>query len=362
MSEMRDLLGDTAARIFSNRAARKGADGMRDLWGALVGAGFDRALEGEASGGAGLSWSDAFDLLFVAGAHATSVPLAEAMIGHWLLGRAELEAGGMLSIAPLVDANSVGLTRTDAGWRLDGALPRVPWGRDCDQVVTVCAAPSGPLLVLLDREAAGVALEQGSNLAGEPRDNLVLAGVTPRAVAAAPVDAAGLLAIAAIARSAAMAGAIGKALALSVEYANLREQFGRPIGKFQAIQQNIAVLATQAVAAKSAAEGGAEAIDDWLSGAGEAAGRSIAGPSAKIRAGEAAGIACAIAHQVFGAIGFTEEHELHRFTQRLWSWRDECGNEAYWSRVLGERVLASPVSAWRTVAPVMDAAARGGHA
>jgi acyl-CoA dehydrogenase len=83
--------------------------------------------------------------------------------------------------------------------------------------------------------------------------------------------------------------------------------------------------------------------------------------SAKIRTGEAAGQACAIAHQVFGAIGFTEEHELHRFTKRLWSWRDEYGNEAFWSQALGARVLAAEAdqTLWRTVAQVGSGARQG---
>jgi acyl-CoA dehydrogenase len=98
-----------------------------------------------------------------------------------------------------------------------------------------------------------------------------------------------------------------------------------------------------------------------LAGAGEPLTQNIAAASAKIRTGEAAGHACAIAHQVFGAIGFTEEHELHQFTKRLWSWRDECGNEAFWSRELGERILAgdSGQLLWRTVAPAASGAATG---
>jgi acyl-CoA dehydrogenase len=183
----------------------------------------------------------------------------------------------------------------------------------------------------------------------------------PQAVVTAPFDADALFAVGAIVRSALMAGAIERALALVVEYANLRVQFGRPIGKFQAVQQSIAVLATQAAAARAAAEAGGEVIDDWLAGEGEPLSHSITAMSAKIRTGEAAGQACAIAHQVFGAIGFTEEHELHRFTKRLWSWRDEFGNEAFWSQALGERVLVadSRQTLWRTVAPTVKGVATG---
>jgi len=60
--------------------------------------------------------------------------------------------------------------------------------------------------------------------------------------------------------------------------------------------------------------------------------------SAKIRCAEAAAEASAIAHQVFGAIGFTQEHILHRFTLRMLGWRDDFGNESWWAAELGHRV------------------------
>ena len=69
--------------------------------------------------------------------------------------------------------------------------------------------------------------------------------------------------------------------------------------------------------------------------------------SAKIRTGEAVGEGTAIAHQVFGAIGFTEEHILHRFTQRLWDWRDDFGNESEWAVELGELIAKNgPEERW----------------
>ena len=61
---------------------------------------------------------------------------------------------------------------------------------------------------------------------------------------------------------------------------------------------------------------------------------------AKIRVGEAAGNGAAIAHQVHGAMGFTYEHSLHQATRRLWSWREEFGNEAHWADRLGHMVAA----------------------
>jgi acyl-CoA dehydrogenase len=62
--------------------------------------------------------------------------------------------------------------------------------------------------------------------------------------------------------------------------------------------------------------------------------------AAKIRVGEAAAEGARIAHQVLGAIGFTQEHTLHRFTRRLWAWRDDFGSESHWALRLGGLVAA----------------------
>ena len=350
--ETRDMLHEAALRIF--------ADKPEDLWGVLQESGFDKALLPESKGGAGASWADACALLELVGEHAAPAPLAEAMMGHWLADRAGVQDSGLPTVASSVHPQEIALSRANDGWRVSGTLPRVPWGGASTHVAFIVGSGAAARLIVLARDAAGVSVKPGLNLAGEPRDTLMLDGVVPQAVAVAPFDADALLAVCSIVRSALMAGAIDRALALTVEYANLRVQFGRAIGKFQAVQQNIAVLATQAAAARAAVEGGSEAIDEFLAGEGEPLMHSIVAMSAKIRAGEAAGQACAIAHQVFGAIGFTEEHELHRFTKRLWSWRDECGNEAFWSQALGEHVLAadSGQTLWRTVARAGKSAAK----
>jgi acyl-CoA dehydrogenase len=353
MSEdMRDMLHEAALRIFADKPA--------DLWGVLQESGFDKALLPESKGGAGVNWADAGGLLSLAGEHAAAVPLAEAMVGHWLADCAGVRGATLPTIASSSHVEQVRLSRAGDAWRVDGTLRRVPWGGACTHVAFIVGAGTAAQLVVLPRDAAGIAVTPGRNLAGDPRDTLALDGVVPQAVTPAPFDARELLCLFAIQRSALMAGAIDRCLALAVEYANLRVQFGRPIGKFQAVQQNIALLATHAAAARAAAEAGSEAVDDWLAG-GEPLSQSIAAASAKIRTGDAAGQACAISHQVFGAIGFTEEHELHRFTKRLWSWRDECGNEAFWSRELGHLILAGGAgqSLWRTVVPAANGAAVG---
>ena len=75
--------------------------------------------------------------------------------------------------------------------------------------------------------------------------------------------------------------------------------------------------------------------------------------SAKIRVGEAAGEGAAIGHQVHGAIGFTREHILHRYTQRLWSWRDDFGDESRWAAQLGAAFAAKGGAAlWPTLTAI----------
>jgi acyl-CoA dehydrogenase len=141
-----------------------------------------------------------------------------------------------------------------------------------------------------------------------------------------------------------MAGALEAILDLAVAYANERVAFGRPIAKFQAVQHNLARLAGEVAAAIAAAGSAADAIAT-ASGADFDEGVFLEVASAKIRVGEAAGEGAAIAHQVLGAIGFTREHVLHRFTRRLWAWRDDFGNESQWAVQLGRRVAANGAEA-----------------
>jgi acyl-CoA dehydrogenase len=134
-----------------------------------------------------------------------------------------------------------------------------------------------------------------------------------------------------MARAAQMAGALDSMLEQGVTYATERKQFGRPIANFQAIQHSLAVVAGHVAASGLAAEQAFRAADAALDPSFEIA-------VAKVRVGEAAGIAAGLVHQVHGAIGFTYEHSLHFATRRLWSWRAEFGSESGWAMELGRRV------------------------
>ena len=139
-----------------------------------------------------------------------------------------------------------------------------------------------------------------------------------------------------------MAGALERTLEYALTYANERVQFGRPIGKFQAIQHLLAVLAGHVAASSAAADAAVEAS--------ETAPDEFMVAVAKARIGEAAGKSAEIAHQVHGAMGYTREHNLHYVTRRLWAWRDEFGNETHWQVKLGRMVAAKGADAlWPTL-------------
>ncbi|MEO8629670.1 MAG: acyl-CoA dehydrogenase family protein, partial [Betaproteobacteria bacterium] len=129
-----------------------------------------------------------------------------------------------------------------------------------------------------------------------------------------------------------MVGAMERCIDYAVSYATERQQFGRAIGKFQAIQHMLADAAGQYAAAAAAA--------DLAAAAFATPEFSFAAAIAKSRVGEAAGNVAAICHQVHGAMGFTHEHPLHFATRRLWSWRDEFGSETYWQTRIGQLVCA----------------------
>jgi len=228
------------------------------------------------------------------------------------------------------------LARQGSGWALSGRATRVPWGARAEHVVVVADAGGAPMVALV---AGGRAkTEADGSLAREPRDTLTWSGAP--VVAAAPLRGRlgkqPVWAGGALVRSAQMAGGLEFLLAQSVKYVTERKQFGRPLAAFQAIQQNLALLAGHTAAAGMAAQQAFHMVERT----GEGGDASFEIAVAKVRTGEAASLGAGIAHQAHGAIGFTYEHSLHFVTRRLWSWRAEFGAESQWSVALGREVAA----------------------
>ena len=312
---MERMLAAAAERIFRDQCTKATLDAAEAghfpgrLWQLLCANGFQLMAQPDS----GAQLADVFALLRVAGRFAVPLPLAEALLANRWLGEDEDEdeEGDALNTVGVVAENAAG----DANpcWR------DVPWGRAARRVVGVAAD---------GRVFAGspAAVIEAVNLAGEPRDRVEVRGVEPLRCAD-PAHA-----LLALARAAQSAGALERVLELGIGYAQEREQFGRPIARFQAIQHMLATVAAEVAAAGRATDAAVAAIG------GERFAFEVA--AAKSRVGEAVGLVAEAVHQVHGAMGFTYEHQLHHFTRRLWAWRDEYGGEAYWQALLGRRLCA----------------------
>jgi acyl-CoA dehydrogenase len=327
-------LQELAESVFGD-VASAGTGFDAGLWRTLEETGLARlTLPAEAGGSEG-TFQDAAVVLAAAGAHAARVPLVETdLLAGWLLHAAgvPLPDGPLTAVAGALEID---------GTTVRGEVRRVPWAR----AAAGLAVLAGAHVVLLGPGA--VTLVEGTNLAEEPRDTVTVDGAAVAVVPAPDGAAAELRLRAALGRALLIAGAARGALAATVRYAGERVQFGRPIGRFQAVQQQLALAAGEVAAASAAAS----------AAAATAAADGFAAPStrfavgaAKSRTGEAAGAVARIAHQVHGAIGFTREHDLRLWTTRLWAWRDEDGSDAEWNAELGAAALAAgPAGLWPLV-------------
>ena len=328
-----DLLTDAARETLADGAT------PHELWSTLEGLGLPSALAPEKLGGFGVPVAEALSLLAVAGEYALPLPLADTMLAGFLLGKAGMEApSGPLTVAPGAELT------IDAGGRATGWAWDVPWGRHARSVVIVAETAGRRVIVAVPQSLAKV--ETGANTAGDPRDTIRFEAAAV-VIALAPFSLLDVRAAGAATRALMLAGALRAVTAMTTQYAGERKQFGRAIGKFQAIQQSLAVLAGQSASAAAAAAMAADAVAAW----GQALAPAVA--AAKIRCGEAVGTGAAIARQVHGAIGFTREHRLHHYTRRLWAWRDEYGREGEWARRLGSHLVAAgPAGLWPAITAI----------
>jgi len=336
-----DLSGivlEQADRLFAGEVTRERlaqadrGEWPAAIWQALEQAGLPLALVPEAQGGVGLAPVDALHLMRRAGYHTVPLPLPETMMAAALSAQVYgVAPAGILSMAP---GGPMRVERAGAGWRLHGEAARVPWGARAAYILVHARDSAGTDYLALVPAGAGE-LKSARNLAFEPRETLILRGAALPAEAVQPAPPAfedGLLPLGALMRAQQMVGAMERCLEHALRYALERQQFGRPIGRFQAVQMMLAEAAGHTAAATAAADLAAEAYGSTQ--------MSFTAAVAKARVGEAAGKVAEVCHQVHGAMGFTQEHPLHFATRRLWSWRDEFGHESFWQERIGRTVCA----------------------
>ena len=337
LDAVRSAVQDVMARVCGG----DGQDGVVDMavWHALDELGFTTLTVPADLGG---SDGDICDAAAALGAAAlANMPLGEAL----LLAGPLLSAAGLQWPATMVVTASIapGVT-VDPGAEhlLSGRVPRVPWLRGADRVVLLVNKNGQPAVASVGTDCAGVSLKAGTNVAGEPRDDLVLNGVRPCVVASLP-DGWGAIRVTqlgAVCRTSQMAGASRQALLLTARHVAERAQFGRPLIKFQAVQQMLASLAADVATVQMSADAAAIAMRDRPANADTTIAAAKAEASSLVRR------IAALSHQLHGAIGFSNEHALGACTRRLWSWREEFGNEQIWQQRLADYIADASGEVW----------------
>jgi acyl-CoA dehydrogenase len=347
---VRDILGGFEPFVLT--AERRWDAG---LWAALADAGLTGVGLPEDRGGSGGALGDAVAIVRALAAGAGAVPVAEQLlVAGPALVAADLELpspeepltfaiAGAVTVHPVDDGDGPGR------FTVNGTVTDLAWAGVAAHVVVLAPAPAGmdgALLALID--ASHLQATDAFNLAGEPRGSLVLDRVPASGALLTAAQADGLRARFALARAVQLAAALEQVLAWTVRYAGERHQFGRPLGRFQAIQMELAEMAGEVSAVTALTDA---AVHSQERGADDVV---LAAAAAKVRAGAAVEVVARLAHQVHGAIGFTQEHKLHHLTRRLWSWRDEAGSELAWSRVLASGLLADgPDGLWPALTRVV---------
>jgi 3-oxocholest-4-en-26-oyl-CoA dehydrogenase beta subunit len=267
----------------------------------------------------------------------------EAQRAEWL---ADIAAGKVMTYA-LATANggwsepgrAITASDEDGGLTLDGPAWFVPYAGAAARLLVVAHRPSDdvPLVAVVDATADGVAAHRLDVVGPDPLYRVDLTNVTvpaDRVLGGADngvVVAEAITSHGAAATCAAMVGGAQAVLDMTVEHAKQREQFGQPIGSFQAVQHHCADMAIDLLTSRYLAY---EAI--WRLAEGLDAATEVA--MAKAAVGDAYQRVVALGHQVHGAIGFTREHDMHRYLRHATAAALAFGDsDFHWGR-LGDRL------------------------
>ncbi|GLB82250.1 acyl-CoA dehydrogenase [Mycobacterium kiyosense] len=299
------------------------------LWQRLDELGLVRLTGAEEHGGSGAGWFEAAELLSAAARHGARIPLAEHdLLACWLLESSGLAVDGAVRTVCMLDKQ--------------GRARDVPWADTADRVVVVWRGDGG--FQVADVAAEELTITPGANLIGEPRDE-VAASLTGRQGVQVGLPLVTQLRLkSGLVRAIQVCAALDQILQLSIEHVSSRIQFGRPLSKFQAVQNLVSDIAAEAALARAATEAALAVgvTSDWA-----AENLEFLVAVARSCAGHAASVVVRNAHQVHGAIGTTREHRLHEFTRAALAWRSEFGSVRYWDdQVTDSAMYASAGGLW----------------
>ncbi|MER7449437.1 acyl-CoA dehydrogenase family protein [Nocardia beijingensis] len=342
-TELIEAVAAMAERVgIDTTTPAAGTDGA--LWAALTEAGFTEIGIPEEHGGSGGSTADALSVVHAVTAQGALTMLLEHTM---LAGRLIAECTGSPASGPAtlaVAGDHCTARDTTEGTVLDGTVTGVVHGSDAAILVVLLPASGAgerPSVAIVAADAPGVTVERGSDLLGASLDDYRFEA-TPIQLHESTISIEELNERGALSYAVALTAAAGVVRDRTLRYAAERVQFGRPLAKFQAIQQRLAALAALTALMETVTE--AAMTHDAASE--DSAARRTAIAAAKVVTSASAREVAAAGHQIHGAIGFTSEHMLGRSTTALWSWRDRYGSERYWAEVLAGQILDGGADPW----------------
>ncbi|MEP3225430.1 MAG: acyl-CoA dehydrogenase family protein [Parasphingorhabdus sp.] len=327
------MIAETAAKIFTDLCGRdvphqaEAGQYPQNLWDALQDNGLPLAWVSEENGGFGASYDEVLGAIWVSAQAASPVPFVETLIANWLLDHSGMAmAEGAASFA-LVQNDSAAISFFGAA----------------DHIIAYTAEKNTIALY----RAADLAPNDIQSLSPDGEQQIDFSAAKPLESQSTNLSQRAVEALILTVRAVQMAAAMEAALNLSIGYVSDREQFGRPLSKFQAIQHQLSVAASESAAATMAATQAASVLAKNIENPERAWHEAVV---AKVQIGHSVEAVTVPFHQVHGAMGYTQEYDLHHFTRRLWAWRDSLGNEHHWGRLLGaELAVTSPDQVWKGV-------------
>ncbi|XRQ10407.1 acyl-CoA dehydrogenase family protein [Actinomadura welshii] len=329
-TEDQELIADTAREVLAARSAAAGARAMDGdpaghspaLWKEMVDLGWTALPFPEEHGGVGGDFLDVCLLFEQLGYAQVPSPLLASVACCGMpvarFGTAEqkerwltaISGGRIVTAAPLPwdrPADGPVARRDGDGFVLSGTATFVPFAASAEDILVAARLDGEPRAFWVD--ASSVTLKPLGTVGWDRPCHVELADVHVPAGAVMDAEAADAISLfGAAATCAEMVGAAQRVLDMTVQYATEREQFGRPIGSFQAVQHHCADMSIDVLGSRFIAY---EAI--WLLSVDRDAAEEVS--MAKAWVSEAYERVCALGHQVHGAIGFTEEHDLHLFSR-----------------------------------------------
>ena len=329
LTDLRRLADDIGERCFNDRIGHRALPDPLDTtaWRHLEDAGLTRLGSTEDSGAGPREVAVTLRAL---ARHGVTVPVAETdVLAGWLAARARVVVpeNGPLTVI-------VGQA-VSTGDRITASVPAVPFAAEAAAVVL--ALRDGDGLLVASWDPRELSIVKGHNAGGEPRDAVTLDA--PRADLTV-VDggiATELVRRGAWARCMQIIGALDAAVEFSVAHTREREQFGRPLSAFQAVQHALAAMAGEVERARAAANLAVAAAEDFGFDSPQT---DYAVTVAKVTLGQVVPSVVTSAHQLHGAIGVTIEHRLWLATMRARSWVEEFGDTAHYAQHLGRLALS----------------------